>query len=64
MKFLIDAQFPQFLKQLFFDKGYDCIHTFKLGNTSNKGLLNFSPDRFSEIISKIQEEDMILISKD
>lgn len=110
MKFLIDAQLPPSLKQIFLDKGYDCIHTFdlalgndtpdkiinkisidekrilitkdsdffrsfiikkepyklifvKLGNTSKNELLNFFSDRFSEIISKIEEEDMILINK-
>jgi predicted nuclease of predicted toxin-antitoxin system len=30
MKFLIDAQLPPSLKQLFISKGYDCIHTFDL----------------------------------
>lgn len=110
MKFLIDAQLPRSLKQLFIDKGYDCIHTFdlesgndttdeiinkisisekrivitkdsdfyqsfiikkepyklifvKLGNTSKNDLLNFFSDRFSEIISDITQEDVILISK-
>jgi predicted nuclease of predicted toxin-antitoxin system len=111
MKFLIDAQLPPSLKELFLTKGYDCIHTFdlelgnntpdniinkisveekrilitkdsdffqsfiikkepyklifvKLGNTSKNELLNFFSDKFSEIISTIQEEDMMLISKD
>jgi predicted nuclease of predicted toxin-antitoxin system len=111
MKFLIDAQLPPSLKQLFISKGYDCIHTFdlesgndttdkiinkisieeertlitkdsdfyhsfiikkepfklifvKLGNTSKNDLLSFFSNKFSEIISEIEKEDMILINKD
>ncbi len=110
MKFLIDAQLPPSLKQIFIDNGYDCIHTLdlesgndttdsiinkisvqekrilitkdsdffhsfiikkepyklilvKLGNASKKELLNFFSDKFSEIIIKIQENEMIFISK-
>lgn len=111
MKFLIDAQLPQSLKNLFLDKGYDCIHTFdlelgnntpdkiinkisteekrilitkdsdffysfivkkepyklifvKFGNTSKNELLNFFSERFSEIISKIQKQGIVLLTKD
>jgi predicted nuclease of predicted toxin-antitoxin system len=110
MKFLLDAQLPPSLRQLFTDKGYDCIHTIelelgnnttdkeinsisvryqrilitkdsdffdsfivrnepyklilvKLGNSSRKELIQFFHDRFEEIIDKIKEEDMILLSK-
>ena len=35
----------------------------KLGNTSKSDLLSFFSDKFSEIISDIEKEDMILISK-
>ncbi len=56
MKFLLDAQLPPSLKQLFADKGYDCIHTLDLesgNNTSDK------------IINKISvDEQRILITKD
>jgi predicted nuclease of predicted toxin-antitoxin system len=111
MKFLLDAQLPPTLKQVFIDKGYDCIHTMdlelgnntpdkeinavstreqrvlitkdsdfydsivirnepyklilvKLGNTSRKELIQFFHDRFDEIIEKIKEENMILLSKE
>jgi len=42
MKFLIDAQLPRSLKQLFLSKGYDCIHTFdlELGNSTPDKLIN------------------------
>ena len=30
MKFLLDAQLPPSLKQVFRDNGYDCIHTLDL----------------------------------
>jgi predicted nuclease of predicted toxin-antitoxin system len=30
MKFLLDAQLRPSLKQVFQDKGYDCIHTLEL----------------------------------
>ncbi len=56
MKFLLDAQLPPTLRQLFIDKGYDCIHTLdlKLGNnTSDK-----------EINSISVNEKRILITKD
>ena len=56
MKFLIDAQLPPSLKQLFIDKEYDCIHTFDLD------LGNNTPD---SIINKVSiEEKRILITKD
>jgi len=42
MKFLIDAQLPPSLKQLFISKGYDCIHTFDLesGNDTTDKIIN------------------------
>ena len=56
MKFLLDAQLPPSLKQLFADKGYDCIHTLDLE------LGNDTPDK---IINKISvAEQRILITKD
>ena len=56
MKFLIDAQLPPSLKQLFIDKGYDCIHTLDL----ERG--NDTPD---QIINKLSvEQQRILITKD
>ena len=56
MKFLLDAQLPPSLKQLFTDKGFDCIHTQDLqlcNNTSDK-----------EINSISINEQRILITKD
>jgi predicted nuclease of predicted toxin-antitoxin system len=95
MKFLIDAQLPPSLKQLFLAKGYDCIHTFdlELGNNTPDKIINkisiedkrilitkdsdffqsfiiknepynFFSDKFSEIISTMQKEDIMLISQD
>ncbi|CAN5253082.1 hypothetical protein BH20BAC1_BH20BAC1_17620 [soil metagenome] len=56
MKFLLDAQLPPSLKQLFINKGYDCIHTLDLE------LGNDTPDK---TINKISvEEKRILITKD
>ena len=110
MKFLIDAQLPPSLKQIFISRGYDCIHTLdlesgndttdkiinkilieegrilitkdsdfyhsfiikkepfklifvKLGNTSKNDLVDFFINKFSEIISEIEKDDMILLSK-
>ena len=42
MKFLLDAQLPPSLKQLFIDKGYDCIHTIDLesGNDTTDATIN------------------------
>lgn len=56
MKFLLDAQLPPSLKQLFIDKGHDCIHTIdlELGN-----------DTADAIINQISvAEQRILITKD
>ncbi len=56
MKFLLDAQLPPSLKQLFKNKGFDCIHTLdlELGN-----------DTTDKIINKISvAEQRILITKD
>ncbi len=56
MKFLIDAQLPQSLKQLFLENEHDCIHTLDLP------FGNLTPDK---IINKISiEENRILITKD
>lgn len=56
MKFLIDAQLPPRLKELFVDKGYDCIHTLDLV------MKNDTPDK---IINEISVSDQrILITKD
>lgn len=56
MKFLLDAQLPPSLKQLFLEKGFDCIHTHYLedgNNTSDK------------IINKISvAEQRIVITRD
>lgn len=42
MKFLLDAQLPPSLKQLFVDNGYDCIHTIDLkeGNETSDKIIN------------------------
>ena len=56
MKFLIDAQIPRSLKQLFINKGYDCIHTPDLESGN---------DTTDKIINKIStEEKRIVITKD
>lgn len=56
MKFLIDAQLPKSLKQLFLQNGYACIHTLDLQVANN------TPDK---VINKISiEESRILITKD
>ena len=110
MKFLIDAQLPPSLKELFVSKGFDCIHTLdleqkndspdsiinfisvsqqrilitkdsdfyesflvkqapyklimvKLGNTSKKELLQFFSNKFDEIIKKIEEQPVLLLTR-
>ena len=42
MKFLIDAQLPFSLKQLFISKGHDCIHTsdMQMGNETPDSIIN------------------------
>ncbi len=56
MKFLLDAQLPPSLKQLFTDKGYDCIHTIDLEQGN---------DTSDKIINKISvAEQRILVTKD
>jgi predicted nuclease of predicted toxin-antitoxin system len=56
MKFLLDAQLPLTLRQLFIDKGYDCILTMDLE------LGNNTPDK--EIIAISAREQRVLITKD
>ncbi len=56
MKFLLDAQLPPTLRQLFIDKGYDCIHTIDLDMGNN------TPDKVINTISV--NEQRILIIKD
>lgn len=110
MRFLIDAQLPQSLKQLFLANGHDCIHTLdlplgnltpdriinrisieenrilitkdsdffhsfiiknepyklifvKMGNTSKNDLRSFFEEKFVEIISQIEKEDVVLLKK-
>lgn len=56
MKFLIDAQLPPSLKEIFISNGFDCIHTLDLEAGNN------TPDK---IISEISvAESRILITKD
>jgi predicted nuclease of predicted toxin-antitoxin system len=42
MKFLLDAQLPPSLKQVFISHGYDCIHTLDLesGNETSDKIIN------------------------
>lgn len=42
MKFLLDAQLPPSLKQIFISNGYDCIHTQDLeaGNETSDKVIN------------------------
>jgi predicted nuclease of predicted toxin-antitoxin system len=42
MKFLLDAQLPPSLKNLFIENGYDCIHTLDLesGNDTTDKMIN------------------------
>ena len=56
MKFLLDAQLPPSLKQVFLNKGYDCIHTIDLksGNDTSD----------AEINRLTVAEQRILITKD
>jgi predicted nuclease of predicted toxin-antitoxin system len=56
MKFLLDAQLPPSLKQVFISKGYDCIHTLDLksGNETSDKIIN----------SVSVAEQRILITKD
>ena len=56
MKFLIDAQLPHSLKQLFISKGHDCIHT------SDMQMGNETPDRIINTISVAEQR--IVITKD
>jgi predicted nuclease of predicted toxin-antitoxin system len=56
MKFLLDAQLPPSLKQLFVEKGFDCIHTLDLEDGN---------DTSDKIINKISvAEQRIVITKD
>jgi predicted nuclease of predicted toxin-antitoxin system len=56
MKFLLDAQLPPSLKELFIENGYDCIHTLDLE------LGNNTPDR---VINQLSVTDKrIVITKD
>ncbi|HEV2831821.1 MAG TPA: DUF5615 family PIN-like protein [Hanamia sp.] len=56
MKFLLDAQLPPSLKQLFVKKGFDCIHTLDLEDGN---------DTSDKIINKISvAEQRIVITKD
>ncbi len=107
----MDAQLPPSLKQLFVNKGHDCIHTLdlplgndtpdkiinavsineqrivitkdsdffdsfllkkepyklilvKLGNSSRAELICFLKNRFNEIIEKITDDSILILSKD
>jgi predicted nuclease of predicted toxin-antitoxin system len=56
MKFLIDAQLPPSLKNLFIARGFDCLHTLDLD------LKNETPDNVINFISI--SEQRIIITKD
>ncbi|HUC82669.1 MAG TPA: DUF5615 family PIN-like protein [Flavisolibacter sp.] len=56
MKFLLDAQLPPSLKQLFIERGYDCVHTIDLE------LGNETPDK---VINRVSvAEQRVVITKD
>jgi predicted nuclease of predicted toxin-antitoxin system len=56
MKFLIDAQLPPSLKQVFIINGHDCIHTLDLE------MKNETPDKVINALSVAEQR--ILITKD
>lgn len=56
MKFLLDAQLPPSLKQIFLENGHDCIHTLDLVHGNN------TPDK--TITSLSISEQRIVITKD
>ena len=56
MKFLIDAQLPYSLKQIFISRGHDCIHT------SEMQMGNETPDKIINSISVVEQR--IVITKD
>ena len=56
MKFLLDAQLPPSLKELFIENGYDCIHTLDLE------LGNETPDKTINQLSVSQQR--IVVTKD
>jgi predicted nuclease of predicted toxin-antitoxin system len=56
MKFLIDAQLPPSLKNLFISKRFDCLHTLDLD------LKNETPDSVINFISI--NEERVVITKD
>jgi predicted nuclease of predicted toxin-antitoxin system len=49
MKFLLDAQLPSSLKQVFISKGYDCIHTLDLESG------NETPDKIVNAVSVAEQ---------
>lgn len=56
MKFLLDAQLPPSLKQLFLEHGHDCLHTLDLE------LGNDTPDKTINRLSVLDQR--IVITKD
>jgi predicted nuclease of predicted toxin-antitoxin system len=55
MKFLIDAQLPPSLKQIFLSRGYDCIHTLDLelkNNTTDTVINSISINEERVVITK------------
>jgi predicted nuclease of predicted toxin-antitoxin system len=56
MKFLLDAQLPPSLKQLFLENGYDCLHTLDLEYG------NDTPDKIINELSVLEQR--IVITKD
>jgi predicted nuclease of predicted toxin-antitoxin system len=56
MKFLLDAQLPPSLKQLFIERGYDCVHTLGLE------LGNETPDKAINRLSVTEQR--IVVTKD
>lgn len=55
MKFLIDAQLPKSLSDLFKSEGYDCMHTLDLpkrNDTEDNEILKFCLEEMRTIISK------------
>ena len=56
MKFIVDAQLPQYLSDFLKKRGYDSIHTLELP------LKNKTPDK--DLIGLCNAQDRIMITKD
>jgi len=64
MNFLIDANLPRRLVNLFHERGYQAVHTISTGNIRNKELEALRTMNFEKIISELTNNRFVELTRE